>query len=228
MAAGRTELAGVANGDNTIEAPFTDQRCLHTDWEIEEYRRDPDDDDYDWVTVASGSRSVPFYLDDGTGRVLVQADSGEATFDLSDERRTQFTTGSSESPPPEVREFIEQYDGDDADVNFLDNPIDTLTDLFGGNNIGYSNRRRRYTQTVLPDGTEVYVLGSAVPRSNPDGMEHQEDLLVMTREEGLDMLLISDMNEAELEAHYERWAPLEIIGGIALSAVCLALLLGAF
>ena len=32
----------------------------------------------------------------------------------------------------------------------------------------------------------------------------------------------------ELESYYEKWGPLEIVGGIGLSAICLALLLGAF
>jgi len=229
MAVGRTELEGVARNDGrTIEAPFTDEECLHVDWEIEEWRKDPDDDDYEWQTIASGEQSVPFQLDDGTGEVHVRAREGDATFEISGENQTRFTTGESESPPREVREFIERHDRDDDGTSVFGDPIDGLTDLFDSDVIGHSNRRRRYTQRVLPDESEVYVLGSAVPRGDGGGTAGgQADLLEMTRDE-LDTLLVSDRSEEGLTSYYGRRGPLEIVGGIALSAVCLAFLLLSF
>lgn len=231
MAAGRTELEGVAHSDGkTVEAPFTDEECLHIEWKIEEWRKDhsDDDNDYDWETIASGSQTLPFTLDDGTGEVLVRAREGDATFEISGENQTRFTTGRSDSPPVEVHEFIERHDRDDDDTSFMEDPIDGLTDLVNSDAIGYSNRRRRYTQEVLPDESDVYLLGSAVPRESGNGMEGgQADLLVMTRDE-LDKFLVSDRSEEELTSYYAKWGPLEIVGGIALSAACLAFLLGAF
>lgn len=231
MAAGRTELEGVARSDGgTVEAPFTDEECLHVDWRIEEWRKDhsDDDNDYEWETIASGSQTLPFKLDDGTGEALVRAREGEADFEVSGANRTRFTTGRGDSPPAEVREFIEGHDRNDDDTSFMEDPIDGLTDLVNSDAIGYSNRRRRYTQEVLPDGSDVYVLGSAVPREVEGGMDDsQEDLLKMTRAE-LDKFLISDRSEEELESYYGKRGPLEVVGGIALSAVCLAFLLGAF
>lgn len=226
MAVGRTELAGVAEPDSgTIEAPFTDEECLHTDWEVEEWRKDPDDDDYDWETVAKGARSVPFYLDDGTGRVLVRADQGNPTFEISPANTRQFTVDSGHSPPAEVREFIERHDSRYDDTSFFADPMDALTDLATGGGIGFTDRRRRYTQRVLPAGSDVYLLGSAVQRDAEGAMGGQEDLLAVTRDADLDTFVISDRTEEELEGYYERRGPLEIVGGLALSAVCLALLL---
>ncbi len=229
MAVGRTELAGVARSDGeTIEAPFTDEECLYVDWEIEEWRKDPDEADHEWQTIASGTRTVPFDLDDGTGEVLVRAREGNATFEISDENQTRFTTDRSESPPAEVREFIERHDRNDDGTSVFGDASDGLGDLIDGDAIGYSNRRRRYTQRVLPDESEVYVLGSAVPRETGGGMETgQADLLEMTRDE-LDKFLVSDRTEEELERYYGKRGPLQIVGGIGLSAVCLALLLGSF
>jgi hypothetical protein len=226
MAAGRTELEGVATNDGeTVEAPFTDDECLHIDWEVEEWRKDPDDDHHEWRTIAQGQRSVKFSLDDGTGEVLVRADAGNPEYEISDANTQQYIVGTGNAPPPEVEEFIQRHDSQFDDTGFMEDPINALSDLLDSDEIGYSHRRRRYTQEILPDGSDVYVLGSALQRDVESPMEGQEDLLELTRDEGLDELLISDRSEQELESHYEKWGPLEIVGGLALSAVCLGLLL---
>lgn len=226
MAVGRTELEGIAEPDGgTIEAPFTDEECLHIDWEVEEWRKDPDDDDYDWATVAKGARSVPFYLDDGTGRVLVRADGGEPTFEISGANTHRITVDRGHSPPPEVGEFIESHDSQYDNASVFADPVDALTDLATSEAIGFTDRRRRYTQRVLPAGSDVYLLGSAVQRDVAGTTGSQEDLLAVTREEGFDTFVISDRSEGDLESYYEWRGPLEIVGGLALSAVCLALLL---
>jgi hypothetical protein len=90
----------------------------------------------------------------------------------------------------------------------------------GSAGLGFSNNSRRYYQQVLPASSDVYVLGSAEPRAWGQGTEG--DLLKMTRDPSLDEFLISDLSEAQLESHYERWGPIEIVGGIVLSAGCLA------
>lgn len=229
MAVGRTELEGVAHDDGeTVEAPFTDEACLHTDWEIEEWRKDHDDNDHRWVTIAQGARSVPFSLDDGTGRVVVRADTGDPTFEISDSNTRRVTVGRGNAPPAEVEEFVERHDRQYDDTSVFEDPIDGLTDLVNSDRIGTTNRRRRYTQRVLPDESDVYVLGSALQRDVDETVGGQEDLLEITRDEDLDTFLVSDRTEEELESYYETRAPLQIGGGLALSAVCLAVLLGAF
>lgn len=224
MAVGRTELAGVARHiDETVEAPFTDEECLHIDWEVEEWRKDSDDDEYHWETVARGSRSVPFTLDDGTGTVPVRAADGDPTYEISDANRWQTRVGRGQSPPPEVREFIERHDRRDDDTSFFEEPVDALTDLVQSGRIGSSNRKRRYSQTILPDESSIYLLGSAIPRDAADGGD--ESLLEITRTESLDTLLVSDRSEEELESYYSKRGPLEVVGGLALSAICLGVLL---
>jgi hypothetical protein len=226
MAVGRTELDGVARADGeTIEAPFTDEACLHVSWEIEEWRED-EDDDHHWETIAQDRASVPFYLEDDTGRVLVRADAGDPEFEISEANETRFTTGRGESAPAEVQEFFTRRNRrtrDNGD-SLLGDPVDAVTDLLGGGGLSDSGRKRRYTQTVLPDGADVYILGSALPRDDAAGSEN-ETRLEVTRDEDVDVFLISDRSEAELESRYERLAPIETVGGLALSAVCLFVIL---
>lgn len=230
MAVGRTELEGTARpADRVLDAPFTAEECLYADWQVEEYRYDPDDNDHDWVTIASGELATPLYLADDTGRVLVRADRG-ADFDLSDAHRTTIEVGGSESPPPEVAAFVGD-DRDDWDLGeFLGDPTGAIADALGGDGtIGRSNNRRRYTQNVLPVGESIYVFGSAqpVPVSEVPDREAgaNEDLLAVQADGGTDLFLISDRKEKSLKDHYSTMAPVAIVGGLAASAVGLYFIL---
>ena len=145
------------------QAPFTDEDCLYADWHVEEYRHDPNDNDRDWVTIASGTLATPFFLEDDTGRVLVEADE-DADFDLSDARQTTIRVGGSETPPPAIADFI----GDDREdwdlADFLDDPGGAIAEaLDGDGSIGHSSNRRRYVQRILPVDESVYVFGGADP-----------------------------------------------------------------
>lgn len=221
MTAGRTELEGtIRSGDNSVPAPFTDEECVYVDWYVEEYN----DADDEWHSAAEGSQSVPFYLDDGSGSVLVAADEGDPTVEIS-EGWTRIRVGGGESPPPEIERFIDAHDSQYDETSFTENPVGAVADRFKGK-LGHSNEPRRYVQKILPVGSEVYVLGSAVQRENAQANGGQETLLKVTRDESADEFILSDYGEAGLESHYEKWSPLEMIGGIAISTVCLASLVG--
>lgn len=70
LAMGAVELYGeVVERDDVLKSPFSGEDCVMYKYKIEEYRRSGDD--YDWVTVDAGRSGVPFLLDDGTGRVIV-------------------------------------------------------------------------------------------------------------------------------------------------------------
>jgi hypothetical protein len=81
-AVGRTELEGTAKPTaGTITAPFTDEKCLHVSWRVEELRGSGDGED--WEAIAAADLSVPFLLDDGTGELLVGARAGDTGYELS-------------------------------------------------------------------------------------------------------------------------------------------------
>ncbi|MFB6192321.1 MAG: GIDE domain-containing protein [Haloarculaceae archaeon] len=196
IAAGRTELNGTAKPtDGTVGQPFTDGECLYADWRIEEHH--PDDDGSDWHTIDSGEVATPFALDDGTGSVRVAA-STDADWEISDEHRTRIDVGSRESPPDEVRSFLETH----SETDVGDEGI-----VFGD--------RRRYTQEVLPPDEEVYVFGRAAEREGASG--DNEARLVMERDGGSDRFIISDMTESELTGSLTKRAPLFILLGLAMS-----------
>lgn len=224
MAVGRVELEGTARvAERSLEAPFTDDPCLFADWQIEEYRYDPDDKDHDWVTIASGTRAVPFFLEDDTGRVLVNAD-GDADFDLSGDHQRTITVGGTGSPPPAVDDFIHTPRDDTDLTGILGESVGGIAEAFTDDGrIGDSSNRRRYTQNILPVDETVYVFGSAQPvpvEAVPDREAGaNEDLLAVETDDETGLFLISDRGEDRLKDHYSTMAPVAIVGGLVASAI---------
>lgn len=207
-AAGRTEIFGTArDGYGTVVQPFAGGECLIAKYEIEEYRSD--DDGGSWVTVASGTLSKPFLVDDGTGTMRVEPDA-EATIDISEANRAEFEVDGGDAEPATIQQFVRNYTS--LDVQTREGFDGMLFD-----------DQRRYTQSILPVGAQVYVLGGARPEGDPDGVATSS--LVMRYDEESEEFVIADRPEAELVSKYKLRAPAQIVGGIALSAVMLYLLL---
>ena len=243
MPVGRVELQGeVVSYGRTFDPPYHETACVYVDWAAKRREKHTDEDGnthYTWETVASGTRAAPFDLDDGTGRATVRGDIDAAEFDVDDDdNRHRVTYGRGESPPDEVVEFIrrargnhpsqQQADGEDqeGDEGLLGEVVDTVTDLAGGSTpLTRTNRKRRYTQRVLPVGNETYVLGGAEPVEDASMDAGQQDLLEVTDDASTEDLLVADDPEKELRGEYSTAAPAKGVGGLALSAVTLYLLL---
>jgi len=149
MAVGRMEVEGTIRKDeSTLQPPYTNGECVYVSWTAEERERYTDEDGntkYRWETVADGTEAVSFYLEDGTGRVLVRADTG-AEFDIFDSaNKTSATYGRGESPPS-VMSFIrrtrKRRDADDPeeadDDNLFESAVDLVTDVMESNDLGLS------------------------------------------------------------------------------------------
>lgn len=130
VAIGRTELEGTAVPDEYVfDRPFTDGKCLYASYSIEEYREDPDPDNNnkDWETVLSNTVAAPFYVDDGTGEILVDADSS-TTFEISDEYTEEITVNGD--PPGAVGEFLSGTGG--GPTNAMTDTVSNLLGSVGG------------------------------------------------------------------------------------------------
>lgn len=207
-AAGRTELTGTCepiDGVGTIDQPFSDGDCVVATYKIAEW--DDTGDDSHWETLDSGTLLVPFHLDDGTGRMRVEPEP-DATYEISSANTEQIRVSDGQTPPDAIAEFLK------ADRNENDSLFGDLLD--GGPSVRGSDDRR-YTQSVLPPGANVYLLGGAEP--GDDGQ------LVLGRDEASEEFVIADQPEEEVVSEYSWEAPAQIAGGIALSAGMLYLLL---
>ncbi|PSP34139.1 hypothetical protein BRC63_09545 [Halobacteriales archaeon QH_10_70_21] len=193
MAVGPSEVKGSAlAADGPISAPFSDDECVVAKYEVEEYDDDDDDDGGSWRTIESGVAYTPFFVDDGTGRVLV-APADDATYDLEPEDWETTYVDSADKGPAPVQEFVESAE----DISY---PA----------NAGGKDNDRRYKQNLVRDKESVYVFGTAQPRdesvrggSNPD----QLAIRSVAEDDALDetMFFISDDTESDLIERRE-WA----------------------
>jgi E3 Ubiquitin ligase len=105
---GLVEINGLAVGPYTMIAPITGVPCyyFHTSaWQWQQEGRNSK-----WVKVADESMHVPFFLDDNTGRVLVDPQGAEMDIhrDFHDEFSTSFFSSSLEIPP-NIYSFLARY-----------------------------------------------------------------------------------------------------------------------
>jgi hypothetical protein len=107
-AMGMVEINGLAVGPYTILAPITGVPCyyFHTmAWQWQQEGRNSK-----WVKVADESLHVPFFLDDNTGRVLVNPQGAE--MDIHRDFHDEFSTGlfsSSFEMPPNIDDFLVRH-----------------------------------------------------------------------------------------------------------------------
>jgi hypothetical protein len=85
---GVVEVAGTATSlHDTVTAPYSDEDCLAYEYERKERRddlHDEDDNTSEWRTVDSGEDSVPFLVEDDSGRVPVDPDGANVSMDERD------------------------------------------------------------------------------------------------------------------------------------------------
>ena len=107
VAMGRTEITGeIRPATRVYDQPFTEGRCVYGELRVKEYEDTADDDnDKQWKTVQTDSFSAPFYIEDDTGRMLVEP--GEETiYEIAEEHSVSISVGGGEPPPGPVREFL--------------------------------------------------------------------------------------------------------------------------
>lgn len=95
---GLVEVSGLAVGPYTMNAPITGESCFYyrtIAWQLKQSGKNTE-----WEKVADESLHVPFYLDDNTGRVLVDPQGAEMDLhrDFHDEFSGSFFSSSLEVP----------------------------------------------------------------------------------------------------------------------------------
>lgn len=191
LSIGPSELKGtVVSGDHgPLQAPFSEADCVVAKYEIEEYEDDDDDSGGSWNTIDSGVLHVPFYLDDGTGTVLIRPDD-DATYDLDPDDWSTVRVDSSQRGPEPVQWFVEN--SDDVD--------------FPAHSAGKENDRK-YKQNLIRTGESAYIFGTVTERDEIPTHGDNADRLVVKRDESMrtPMFMISDDDEASL-IDRRRWA----------------------
>src|ERR1700732_1562723 len=105
---GLVEISGLAAGPYTMLAPITGAPCYYfrtTAWQWQQRGKNKE-----WVKVADESLHVPFFLDDNTGRVLVDPQGAE--MDIHRDFHDEFSTSLFSSGlglPSTVSNFLANH-----------------------------------------------------------------------------------------------------------------------
>jgi hypothetical protein len=105
---GMVELSGLAVGPYTMVAPVTARPCYYyrtVAWEWKQSGKNKQ-----WVKVAAECMHVPFFLDDNTGKVMV--DPRGADLDLHRDFQQEFCDSfftTKEEAPPNVHSFLARH-----------------------------------------------------------------------------------------------------------------------
>ena len=107
-AMGMVEVSGQAVGPYTLTAPITARPCYYYRTLVWEYKQRGKNKE--WVKIAGECFHVPFFIDDNTGRMLV--DPRGADLDLHRDFQQEFCDGfftMKEPAPPNIREFLARH-----------------------------------------------------------------------------------------------------------------------
>ena len=175
IAMGLVEIFGevVPIKDKILKSPFTKKDCVYYKYFIEELRMKGKS--LEWVPIKIGEDRTLFYLQDGTGSVLV--DPKGANIEVSPS--FSFESGMGKDPPEEVRRFL------------LENKIN-FEDFFG------INKSMKFTEYCIPIKSRLYIIGTA--GDNPfvkEGwaQEGTEDVMI---QKGENIYFISNKSEKEI------------------------------
>lgn len=178
VSVGTAELAGtVEPAEATLPGMLSEGPHVAVGYEVKKRVGD------DWYAEDSGQLSRPFYLNDGTDRILV--DPAGADFDTAEERSAELEREEdpSEPLPDRLRGFLRAHTDADPDPD--------------------PDHEWRYGESVLPVGADAYVFGDAEIADEVDVRASPADdaaELVVTEDADTEMFLISDKSESALVA----------------------------
>lgn len=175
-------------GVDPPDAPISGDEALVTSVEVERVKSDS------WLPFHEETVAVPFAVDDGTGRVRVEPTDG-VTVNLDGD---EIVVPGREDPPEAVQRYVEGttavdpadgYDPESAATAAVLRAIERDSGV-----AMVSGEARRYTESVVEPGDEVYVLGEAVERESGLG----ERRFAIDGETDAGLFLVGDESEGRL------------------------------
>ncbi len=243
IAMGLVEVHGKAQplDNHLVTSPVTGTPCVFYKVNIERYERNSKGGG-SWRHYKTDADGVPFYLDDGTGHVLVDAHGAE--YDLLETCR--HTTGFSARGFQAVKTFFAKKPAPGpatAACTMSDSELESYavsvestgspgfahslgnfmrTGQVGGWNLSGTRGPYRFTEYCIRPEHWYDVTGTCAENPSPRD-EHDRNMIRKGANEPT--FLISWRNESGIEKRLRQRAALHIFGGAGVSVACLALLL---
>ncbi len=186
MASGNVELKAEARRlEDSYSAPFTDEQCVIYSYAIEESTGTGAGE---WKTLDSDTSELLFAVEDGTGAAAVDASGADFRIDQEVEY-----VGAGEQPPDAIRDFLKQTD--------LGQSGDNLP----------AEKQRRYKQTLIRPGQDLYIFGEA--------SSHGDSGVKQIRRGSSPIYVISDRDESDITGSLSLKYKLWLIFGLLVSMI---------
>lgn len=207
IAMGLVEIYGKAFPFNNtvLKGPFAEKDCCHYKTTVEKLVSTGKSSH--WEIIKTGEKGEHFYLQDDTGKVLVETKGAQLEIPTDFEFQTGFHKNISEN----IMEYLKA------------NSISTR-DFF---HFDYTMRFREYDIEV---DDKLFVLGTAGEnpfKQEAQSVDHTEDIMIQKGQDK-QMFLISEKSEKEVLKELNMKTLLGLLGGGALTVGCLFLILLVF
>jgi hypothetical protein len=202
LALGLAEVTGTIVPLQVTQSPILKKTCVFYHCKVEEYQSSGKSGH--WVTIKELKTFFPFYVQDETGKVLIE----NCDADVRVHTDLKYHTGSFSSCPENVAAFCSEQGIVRKGLVWA--------------------RTLRFTEYALEPNDAVYVLGSA--KDNPLVKEfvNNQDNIIIGRSDDAPYYMISDYSEKELLQQLSFTTYLSIWGGPILFLVCCAYILWYF
>lgn len=200
IAMGFVEIFGnvVPKDESLLKSPFTQNPCVYYKYKIEELRSSGKSTQ--WVTIKKGEENRLFYLQDGTGKVLVNPIG--AKIRLS--RDTCYHSELGNDPPESVQQFIKSI----------------KVDFEGFLGI---NKTMKYSEWYIAPGDSLYVIGTATdnPYVEEASVEQGVEDVMIAKGNHEKFYYIADKKESAVLASFTRYIYFGIVLGLLFITIAL-------
>lgn len=212
VAVGLAELFGKAKCAEEMLSPVSKAKCVFHRFTAEWYEPPRGKRSGQWHTFINRRSSKRFYLEDDTGRMLIEPEGAEvhipsdfsSTGHLSD--KALFGLLPQKQLDKKILDYLEQ------------NPEDKKA--FEAR----SGHRLRATEYFIAEGDPLYVLGTATPQEGVSGGA-QHERLVMMKGKNEKIMFISDSGEKNFSGNMKLSAIAFLLLGLSMSAASLIIIL---
>jgi len=230
---GLVEVHGHTEGDPQVSSPVTATPCFFFKVDIEKWNSDSSGRGGGWRHYKTHADGKPFYLEDPSGKVLVDAHDAEFDVPACDRREVSGWTGlfratENYPTPGMLDDSLDSGSGIDPAVESAMDPTDRQVLMYVSRVAGLSGLPRgkyRLTEYCIVPEQWYDVTGTCA--ENPQAQdEHDRNLI--RKGENEPTFLISSRDKQGVESRL-RWKALAgVFGGGALAVACLAFLLVRF
>jgi hypothetical protein len=233
IAMGLTHARGKATGDDRLNGPLTGVPCFYYWVRVEKYKQGKHGG---WAPVADEMDRRPFYLDDGTAKVLVNAPYAEFTVlptfcyeigpKLDSKRFVEPSLGVEGPSEQDLRAYLAgASDRARAALATANAPGSSAAakplsvgyklavpgiSLAGGLSLDFGAHHYRFTEECLLADRDCTVLGTCVENPSP---KDDQDRNLITRGENEKIFFINSRSEQKVEKGLRKQALILILIG---------------